>query len=149
MKQNAIFSSRLWALLLLVPLVGGCDRSPRSGNEEAKQVTKPLTVEERAQQKWDAQVARDWKKVYDFLTPAKRKVIAPENFAGRMAAGALDYQSAKVLEAKCPQEDSCTVAVEVTYIYNGRIAAMRGMKSTSRVEERWIRSQGEWWFVPE
>ncbi len=148
MKQNLESSSKLWVLLLLVPLMGGCDRAPTSGGEEAKPVTKPLTVEERAQQKWDAQVAREWKKVYDFLTPAKRKVVTPEAFAGRMAAGALLYDSAKVEKAECEQ-DSCKVTVKVTYTYNGRITAMRGMKSTSRVEERWIRSQGQWWFVPE
>lgn len=139
---------------LLIPLLfAGCSReSGQSGKGEkdvanVTQATKEQIVKQRAQQRWDARIARDWERAYALMAPGIRSTRPLEVFINQMKSAALVYSKAEVEKVECPDDDACKVVTWVTYVYMGTQDALRGEEGDSRVEERWILIDGDWWFA--
>ena len=69
-------------------------------------------VRQRATQRWQALLAYDYAKAYEFATPSYRALVSPESYRGRQGA-ALQRTSAKVFRVDCPEPGKCTARVEV------------------------------------
>lgn len=96
-------------------------------------------VRERAQARWDAQVAGNWEKAYSFATPAYRKAVDLFGFRSR-SAPAVKLKSADVVNVKC-KDATCDVTMRI-----GFAPLQRGYpETTTDLEERWILEAGEWW----
>ena len=64
-----------------------------------------------------------------------------------MSNRVLEWTGGKVNSVAC-EETICRVKIDLTYLYQGYVEAMQGQESTSVVDENWVLSEGEWWYVP-
>jgi hypothetical protein len=117
-------------------LLGACATVPTSPQE---------ALALRAQARYDALIAKNYKQVYEFFAPSYRERISYESWVGSRAPRA-SFLSAKVVNVKCLSDDACDLQVESTY------QAPRGVKASPKgviervTEQRWVRVDGEWWL---
>lgn len=128
-------NARLRALLGGCLLVAGCAGVQPAADKPADP---KAAVQDRAQKRWDAMVAGDFKTAYQFLSPGLREANSYESWSGSLNAGF--WKEAKVRRAECESQDLCTVVSDVTYEHQGR-------RINTPVRESWIRVDGQWWFV--
>lgn len=102
-------------------------------------------VQARSQQRLDLLMAGNIEKAYGFSTPGYRETHSQAQFRADYAAGISRYVSADVKSASCEQ-DACTVMVGVRYKYASSIGA-KPMVIERATQERWIRTEGQWWFL--
>jgi len=108
----------------------------------------PEDVGERAQVRWDLLVAKNAGRAYDLLTPGSRALVTREEYAAAFTHRPVTWLGAKVSGRKC-DGDSCTVTVEVRYKAEIPQSSAGPIESTAYLQERWIRTDGEWLLVPE
>ena len=118
--------------------LAGCASAPPAKPEVA--------VAERAQARYDALIAKNYKAAYEFLSPAYR---ARFNFENHLRARPIitTYTAAKVLSVECESDAACKTQIEVTS-KGLRVPAGRGMPNwpiTSVETEQWVRVDGQWW----
>ena len=117
------------ALAIAAGCAAGCAAVPAS-REKA--------IEVRAQARWDALIAGDLVKAYEFLSPGSREVYTRENYMASVRAGM--WKKARVERVDCAEPDLCNVVVQIDYVY-------RGSPISTPLRETWSRSGDEWWFV--
>ena len=144
--------SRWFLILVLFSLLACSQESQKTTTKEksvahVKQVTKEERVARRAQERMTALIDMDWKKAYEFLSPARRKVLSYRSFAGRMGHSAIVRDAAKVRSVECADE-VCDVKIDLVYTYVGGVVdALQGQQMDSVVEEKWVYMDGNWWYV--
>lgn len=109
-------------------------------------VSDEASVEERAQQRWENMVARDFAAVWEFYTPGFREVTPQSDFRSEMARRPLRWLQASVRDADC-DADQCRVRVDVTYQAIAAPAGQSRTRMTRLLDETWVRLDGQWWFV--
>lgn len=114
----------------------------------AGQPTQVQNVEQRAQQRWDALLAGDFEKAYGFYSPGYRSSHSRVDFELAIRSHRVAWTAAKVQESQC-DGDACTVMTKIGYRVGSPVPGVPKWESERRMEERWIRTQGQWWFVPE
>jgi hypothetical protein len=105
-------------------------------------------IEQRAQARWDALLAGDFDEAYSFASPGYRSANSAADFEISYRTRRMQYTSAEYQQHSC-EEAVCTVSMLVGYRVVRPARGLDEWKSTSMVEERWIETQGQWWFVPE
>ena len=150
--KSTRFVPLVLAVMLMMPLVG-CDQDHKNGAGDrggvAKEIhskTEEQVVAERAEARWRARIAKDWKAAYGYMSPGYRATHDYETFAMRMARVPLVYRKASVEKVACPDDNRCNLVLKVETEYRGSLAQFQGQVSTSRVEEQWIKVDGQWWF---
>jgi len=146
MKQNPTQSSRqvrhyylLLATGMLALLLNAC---ASTGDK------KKHPVEDRAQQRWDAVLSADFDTAYGLCSPGYRSANSRTDFEISLRMRKIAIQSAKVDGSDC-SADACTVTTLVQYQMGAAIPGVSNWQSSSVVSERWVRTDGKWWFVPE
>ena len=104
-------------------------------------------VEQRAVERWNLLIAHQAEKAYDYLTPGYRLTMPRDKYAARMNDTALRWTGAHFGSRKC-DADTCTVTmmIDVQVIMPG---VGKPQPTTMPVEERWIRSDKVWYFLPD
>jgi hypothetical protein len=131
------FSRRGLLALSVMAVMSACASLPTSPPEEQ--------VGQRAQQRLDALIAKDYKGVYEFFAPSYREKFPFEDWV-RSRAPRATFVSAGVSKVECPTEDACEVQIESAY------RAPRGVRAAPKGEiervtvERWVRVDGRWWL---
>ncbi|WP_212629039.1 hypothetical protein [Pseudomonas sp. KB-10] len=125
------------ALATLVLSLSACSLLPAKTDSEQ--------VEARSQERLDQLMAGNIEKAYAFSTPGYRETHSQARFRADYAAGISRYVSASVKSASCEQ-DACTVMVDVRYKYVSSIGS-KPMVIERATQERWIRTEGQWWFL--
>lgn len=105
-------------------------------------------IPQRAQARWDALLGKDYAAAYAYATPGFRSSNSPTDFEIEVRSRRVRYTAAEYLEHSC-DDAACTVKLSVEYTVVRPAAGIPEWKSTSVVEERWVYSEGEWWFLPE
>jgi hypothetical protein len=123
------------ALALLLALAGCVDKA------------NPDNVDTRSVERWNALIAHQAEKAYDYLTPGFRATQTRETYAAAMNNRPVQWKSVKFDRKEC-EEDRCTVYLDVAYEIPMGTGALRKMESTNTQSETWIRIQGEWYFLP-
>lgn len=141
MSSRSIFLAFTAALLL-----AGCKTSgdTQAGSEPTATDDRPPYLI-RAQQRWDALLARDGKTAYTFLSPGAQSLTTPETYAA--GSGVVNYKSAEAVDAECTTETSCTVRVYV--LSSTRLPHAGEVEVPAYVFERWLKIDGQWYHVPE
>ncbi len=99
-------------------------------------------LRERVEARWTALIAGDFDRVYEFETPAYRKIYTAQQFRANFGQG-LRWKRIKVVQIDLNQPEVAKVAVEVEY---GFYVAGRGMMDDKVVDtETWLRLDGQWW----
>nr|MBL8455375.1 hypothetical protein [Zoogloeaceae bacterium] len=128
--------SRILRFGCLVPLMAlsACSALKQGSAEEI--------VAERADLRWKALVSGDWKKAYEFSTPAYRKAVSLEQFIGSQI-GAVARRGHEILSVKCT-EDVCEAMVRLQYSV-ALPGFAKGSGSSTDYAERWVREGGQWY----
>ena len=115
-------------------------------NLTACSTPEPLSVEERAQQRWDHVVAREFEQAYEFFSPGYRETTPLHEYMIDALSRPVRWLNAEVIGASC-LEDVCRLSVEVTYQPAVGPGPLRQLRPTRTIEERWIRIDGVWWYT--
>ena len=157
---NRLFARDVSRLLISIALAGlfavaGCDRpmpepdvseaggsgSNVSENAQAAE----LQVRQRAQQRWAALVARDFAAAYAYETPGYRSTVSPEQFQSRFGA-AVRWRGATVEAVAIDAAgDRAEVTIQLDYEAPDALGGLYTNRKAMR--ERWIASEGTWWYV--
>ncbi len=109
---------------------------------------KATGIEQRAQARWDAVLSRDLDSAYQYFSPGYRSAHSRVDYEVALRMRRVAWTSAEVLESSC-EADACTVSVNVGYRVAQPVPGIPKWESKSIVKERWVRTQGEWWYVPD
>jgi hypothetical protein len=132
LRQAALMSL---ALLLL----SACATSPAARDK---------LVQQRAEARWAALLARDYAKAYGYASPGYRSGASVVDFEIEFRSRRVQYTSAEYRGHSCA-EAACTVEMRVGYRVVRPAPGVPEWESSSVIEERWINTGGNWWFVPE
>ena len=105
-------------------------------------------IQERAQARWDALLAKDYATAYEYLSPGYRSATSATDFEIAFRSRRVQYLSAEYQGHDC-EESACTVRMKLGYKIVRPVAGLPEWKSDSVVEERWINSAGKWWYLPD
>lgn len=131
-------SAGLLATLILSISLASCAGS-KTGSPSAATAEPEAIVAERAAKRWDALIKRDYSAAYAYLSPGTRERVTQQAYADRIRGGT--WKRANVESVLC-EIGKCDVQIVMEYSY-------RDMKSIeTRVPEKWLLQDGEWWFVP-
>ncbi|MCL2310837.1 MAG: hypothetical protein FWC42_11345 [Proteobacteria bacterium] len=137
---------KMWAIvagLAVLMALAGCATTsgPAMPQENLTPERQADIVKQRSQERWDALIARDYAKVYSYLSPATRAVVSQEQYAYRFSKGG--FKKAEIKEVKC-ENDVCMVRLLLTYDFKNfkDVVAPTG--------EKWFFRDGQAWFhIPE
>lgn len=129
--------SLAWTAVALA--LGGCATIAPLKPEDA--------VRERAQARYAALIAKDYKRAYGFLSPTYREHTSLENHM-RVRPVITTYVEAKVIGVECTTDSACTARLEVTSkgVKAPGIKGVPNWPITSVTTESWVRAEGDWWL---
>lgn len=131
-------SARIAGIACAVLLAAGCASQPKLA----------ASVEERAQARWDAILAQDLDTAYSLYSPGYRSATSRVDFEIALRAKRINWTSANVQESQC-EGDACTVITNVKYRITAPVPGVPSWESERRIDERWVRTEGQWWYVPD
>ncbi len=105
-------------------------------------------VSERAKARWDALIRGDLQTAYDYLSPGYRQ-STPFGRYRRKIRGVGLWRKARVERVECDEAEVCKVLVMVDVHLVIPRSGGEPIESTNPVYERWIYSEGQWWYVPD
>jgi hypothetical protein len=123
---------------VLCLLLAGCASSPAARDK---------ALQERAQARWDALLAGDFAAAYAFNSPGYRSATSVTDFEISFRVRRLKYEAAKYDSHSC-EEQACTVRIWVDYSIPRPAQGVPEWKGRNVIEERWILTDGTWWFAP-
>jgi hypothetical protein len=126
-------------VLLAVMLLSACAATPASTED---------VIKERAQARWDALLTGDFATAYSYYSPGYRSTITVVDFEIGIRMRRVQYRSAEYQGHSC-EENVCTVRFKVGYQVAKPVPGMSDWESESMVSEQWIKSDSEWWFLPQ
>ena len=139
-------AGRQWAwrvravAVVATAVCAGCATTGGGLAPDSPAALKEKVVAERANDRWQALIKRDYKAAYEYLSPASRQVTSLTKFQAQFAA--IEYRAVTVEKVQCTAE-VCKVALRLTYDYPP--AKVRGV--VTPLDEDWILDQGQAWYV--
>lgn len=96
--------------------------------------------------RWKLIIEGDLESAYDYLSPSYRATQNRSDYAQEMRRRPVIWVSATYDSHECEGSDRCNVSLRVTV----RLAMPRTepVESLSLVTEKWVKSGGHWYFVP-
>ena len=104
-------------------------------------------IQQRAEARWAALLARDYAQAYAFSSPGYRSGASVVDFEIEIRSRRVQYTSAEYQGHSC-EDAVCTVSMRVSYQVVRPAPGVPKWESSSVIEERWINTEGNWWFVP-
>jgi hypothetical protein len=106
------------------------------------------TAMERAAVRWTALIEGRPGDAWDLYTPGVRSTKTREAYVKEAGEKPVMYRKAAPISEEC-DADACTVTVEVEYDIRVPLAGAGVQRATAYLEERWIRLDGGWFYLPE
>lgn len=151
MKQH-LTNMRNVLLGLAVLLLAACGSTgeTRPAPKEAAEA-KPayrMAVEQRAQARWDALIARDIATAWQFFTPGYRQLNDESAYGSDVLNRPTQWLQAEAERSECDGEDTCTVVVRVRVQAFMPGGGGRPMEVDTWVRESWLKLDGVWYHLP-
>jgi len=127
-------------VLLLVMLLSACATTSTAEPEDI--------VRDRAQARWDALLAGDFETAYSYYSPGFRSATSVVDFTIGIRMRKVQYSSAEYQDQNC-DKNICTVRFKLGYRVGKPVPGVDNWESDGVVSEQWIKSDGEWWFLPQ
>jgi hypothetical protein len=128
----------LFAFMVAGVLLTACATAPEdTGN----------SIAERAQDRWDALLAGEYEKAYAFYSPGYRSTTSVFDLALRTKSQRVQWVSAEYKDHSC-DDSVCTVNVLVGFKIVKPVKGMKVWESSSLVDEQWVKTEGQWWYLP-
>lgn len=135
----------LFAVLLVV-LVAACSE-PQEGSSELA-AAQAETLVQRATERWQARIAHDWGKAWEYETPAYREVF-PKHLYVKKFSYTADWEltGVEVTNYDPPAAVASVVVRVMSRPSKQTTAAAKAIGTMPReLRERWILVDGEWWY---
>jgi hypothetical protein len=145
-------TSRIIGFSVLALLLVACGQQEGDENASTEVGAESASNEQlstrRAEDRWQALIAWDIEKAYGYLSPGTRQTLPLSAYAKKNARGPAQYKRAVVKSTQC-ENQVCTLKLELHYIYLGSVAALQGQEMTSKITEKWIVADNNWFYVPD
>jgi hypothetical protein len=125
-------------LIFSVVLFTGCAGAPASKEDIVKQ---------RAEQRWEAIFERDYAAAYEFYSPGYKSKYSAVDMEISLRVQKVRWISADYVDHSC-EEKTCRVRFDLGYRVAAPVPGVDVFTGWDRIEERWIYTGGEWWYVP-
>lgn len=123
-------------------LLAGCAGMAPKDDRPAEEI-----VMERAKARWDALLAGEIKKAAEYYAPAHRSSAEMDSLRAQAGSRRVKWRGVEFLEISCT-ETLCRPVFLIRYDYRSPLPRVGTVESSTRKEERWIRDDREWYFVP-
>lgn len=136
----------LFALMSSVVLLSGCAMFG-AGADSSDPAVREKALRERVTERADAIIAMDFKRVYEFATPAYRQTYDFAHFSNQYAAQ-IQRTGYEIYQVKFDESlpDTATVVTLLKFKAEGG-APGSTFDGVSRVVDTWVRQDGRWWHV--
>jgi hypothetical protein len=104
-------------------------------------------VVERAKARWEAVLSGDLEKAYGYYSPGFRSANSLIDYGVSMRTRRVQWTGATYREHEC-DGDRCKVTFDIKYIVRNPVPGLKEYNGISESHEVWIRTGGEWWYVP-
>ncbi len=120
--------------------LAACAGAPAGGgvSKEDSEAARQAAVSQRVNARWAALIKGDVDAAYQFLSPASREVMTPEQYRAKTRTAG--FRDAAIEKVDCEAE-LCKVKLRLTYDHR----LMKGI--VTPVEETWVLEQGQFWLV--
>ena len=129
-------------LLVLLGLSGGCASGPQWDDAQR------AILEQRVRERYQALVARDYKKAWEYTTPSYRAIFSKQLYAKKFSY-AVDLELTGV-EVVNYDSDAAVASVVVRVMSKPTkqtsTASMLIGATPRSLGEKWVFSQDQWWF---
>lgn len=115
-----------------------------SGCAAVKPEPPELQVRKLATQRWQALLAGNFDKAYEFATPAYRLIHTADAYRAKRQATPVKWVSAEVHSVAC-QEVKCDVKIHIQS--KPMVPTMFKGVIDSGVDEVWVMEDGQWWML--
>lgn len=112
----------------------------------AAQTGENSPVGERAVARWQHIIAGRFAEAYALLSPGYRQTITQPDYEMAIRNRPLRWTDASYMDQSCTSEDLCTVKIMLNF--EVQMPSVGTVKSQDVLEEKWIRSEGQWFFLP-
>lgn len=126
-----------WVWLLYLVLAGCAALGLRS--DEA-------ALRARVEARWQAILALDFDRVYQFATPAYRATHSLEHFKNQYAAQ-VERKGIEIRALRFDPEEPNTAKVQVALRFATSGVYGPVIEGTDYIEETWVKEKGQWWYV--
>jgi len=148
LKQLLLFLIFFLSTLLLIACSE--DKKDLKANtkttEEVKNENKIIGPGKRAVARWEALITRDWKKAYEFETPAFRKNYSFNKFRSRFG-NAVIWKAIELKKVTLDKENKNLAKVKLVLDYLFLEPGGGEMLLPSPIDEKWLLEDGQWWYV--
>jgi hypothetical protein len=131
--------TRTLPILCLAALAAACAVQP------AAPLTAEETVSRLALERWNHLIAGRTEAAWELLSPGAREIMERDAYVTGMRTRPVRWLAAEVVEVAC-EEEVCSVDVMVST--EAPLPFAGQVPGQSVVSERWIRTEGRWYFVP-
>lgn len=139
MYNNRMMLSAIVAFIVLI--MAGCASS--GGKSVSK---RPL---DRAVERWGHLIERKGELAYDYLSPGARSQINRDTYASDIAVRPVRWTAVAPESENCSSEDVCEVKVTISFKVRMPVQGVGDVESKQLVTEKWLRTDGQWYFVPD
>jgi len=149
-KISNLKSTTWWRLgkpcLLLACMITGLLLSACASKVPVTQST-DFSIADRAQDRWEALLAGDFETAYSYYSPGYRSTMSVTDLAFEIRSRRVRWTSAQYKEHGC-LENSCTVVFDMGFRVNKPVPGLNKWDGSETVEEKWVKTDGQWWFLP-
>jgi hypothetical protein len=103
---------------------------------------------DRAVNRWKLIIAGKYDQAYEYLTPGYRQTRNRKDYGDVLANRPVRWTDAAFYDQACSAEDVCTVKINIFYEINMPVAGVGTVPATGVLEEKWLKIDGAWFFLP-
>lgn len=141
--EDLILSKALIAALVTV-LLTGCAGTPDAPAPK----TPEKALRERVTAYFQALVAQDYRKAYEFFAPGYRSTWSvTDHYQIHPIIGT--WLAGEVLAIECPSAEVCDVTVSTRFRFNAEVEPLGGQELPMDMKYRWLKTEGEWYYLPQ
>jgi hypothetical protein len=128
----------LFAIMMTGVFLTACATAPENTEN---------SIEERAQDRWDALLAGDYETAYSYFSPGYRSSVSVVDFEIMVRTRRVRWVSAEYMDHSC-EESACTVKFKIGFKVARPVLGMPEWKGYDTVDEKWVKTKGQWWYLP-
>lgn len=99
-------------------------------------------VAQRAEERWNALIARDFDKAWTYTQPAYRAIVKQGDYRNTFGIGG-KWLGMQVIRVQCEPE-RCIARLRVTSRVT--VSPFRNQELAGAIDETWVREDGQWWY---
>ena len=105
------------------------------------------SVKERAQLRWESILSNDLDTAYNLYSPGYRSAHSRVDYEIDLRTMRVQWTSAEYIDQEC-DADRCLVNFRVGFRVHRPVPGLEVFDSKSIVQDTWVKTGGEWWYVP-